>query len=159
VTELRYRFPDHEFADWEALHALLSAAFAPMAGRIDPPSSMNRLTPGLLAEKAGDELLLTCMSGDRLVATAFVRPEADWAYIGKIAVHENWRRRGVARRIFDLVEAHGRKAGWSHLELQARVELTENIATFGALGFIETARTTHAGYDRPTSVTMQKNLA
>ena len=159
MTDLVYRFPDCDFADWERLHALLDWAFAPMAARIDPPSSMTRLTPKLLAEKAGDELLLTCMSGDVLVATAFVRPEAGWAYIGKIAVQDKWRKRGITRRMLDIVEAHGRKAGWSYLELQVRVELTENLATFGALGFVETARTAHAGYDRPTSVTMQKRLA
>ena len=145
--------------DWHAILTLIQYEFAYMQGRIDPPSSMTRLTPKLLAEKARDELMLTCMSGDVLVATAFVRPEAGWAYIGKIAVQDKWRKRGITRRMLDIVEAHGRKAGWSHLELQVRVELTENLATFGALGFVETARTAHAGYDRPTSVTMQKRLA
>ena len=159
MSELVYRFPDRDFADWLTLHALLDRAFAPMAARVDPPSSMTRLTRSLLAEKAGDELLLTCRSDDRQVATAFVRPEAGWAYVGKIAVHDDWRRRGITRRIFDLVEAHGHKAGWTYLELQVRVELTENLATFAALGFVETERTAHAGYDRPTSVTMQKRLA
>ena len=159
MSDLVYRFPDRDFADWAALHALLDRSFAPMAARIDPPSSMTRLTPSLLAEKAGDELLLTCMSGDELVACAFVRPETGWAYIGKIAVHDDWRKRGTTRQMFDLVETHGRRAGWSHLELQVRVELTENLAAFGRLGFVETARTAHAGYDRPTSVTMQKRLA
>ena len=158
MTELVYRFPDRDFADWEMLHALLDRSFAPMAARIDPPSSMTRLTPSLLAEKAGDELLLTCVSGDRLVATAFVRPEAGWAYVGKIAVHDDWRKRGITRQIIDLVEGHGLKAGWAYLELQVRVELTENLATFAALGFVETERTAHAGYDRPTSVTLRKRL-
>ena len=42
------------------------------------------------------------------------------------------------------------------LELQTRVELTENHATFRALGFVEVARTAHPGYDRPTSITFRR---
>ena len=126
--------------------------------RIAPPSSMTRLTSELLARKAGDEFILSCRSGDHLVATAFVRPEGNWAYVGKIAVEEGWRRRGITRRMLEFIEAHGREAGWDYLELQVRIELTENLAAFGALGFVEIERTAHAGYDRPTSVTLRKQL-
>ena len=45
------------------------------------------------------------------------------------------------------------------IELQTRVELTANHRAFRALGFVETGRTAHQGYDRPTSVTMRKRLA
>ena len=45
------------------------------------------------------------------------------------------------------------------LELQTRIELTENHATFGALGFKKIAETAHPGYSRPTSITMRKLVA
>ena len=45
------------------------------------------------------------------------------------------------------------------MELQTRVELTGNQRAFRSLGFVETGRTAHQGYDRPTSVTMRKRLA
>jgi hypothetical protein len=53
-------------------------------------------------------------------------------------------------------EAMARELGRPVLELGTRVELTENHAAFAALGFREVARTAHAGYDRPTSVTMER---
>ena len=56
-------------------------------------------------------------------------------------------------------EALARAAGKPVLELQARVELTGNQAAFSRLGFVETERTAHAGYNRPTSVTMRKTLS
>jgi hypothetical protein len=53
-------------------------------------------------------------------------------------------------------DAMARALGRPLLELQTRVELTENHAIFAALGFREVGRTAHPGYDRPTSVTMER---
>ena len=44
------------------------------------------------------------------------------------------------------------------LELQTRIELTENQATFGRMGFVKTAETAHEGFDRPTSITMRAKV-
>jgi hypothetical protein len=38
------------------------------------------------------------------------------------------------------------------------VELVENHAAFQALGFAETGRTAHSGFDRPTSITYRKSV-
>jgi hypothetical protein len=42
--------------------------------------------------------------------------------------------------------------------LETRVELTQNHAIFRRLGFVETTRKAHPGFDRPTSVTFQKRV-
>jgi hypothetical protein len=48
-------------------------------------------------------------------------------------------------------------ASWQSLQVTAaRVELTETHATFRALGFTETGRTAHPGFDRPTSITFRR---
>ncbi|MFN7434077.1 MAG: N-acetyltransferase, partial [Betaproteobacteria bacterium] len=46
--------------------------------------------------------------------------------------------------------------GRTALELQTRIELTENHATFAALGFAKVAETAHPGYARPTSITLRR---
>ena len=48
--------------------------------------------------------------------------------------------------------------GLRGVELQTRIELTANHATFAALGFVETERTAHPGYDRPTTLTFRRPL-
>lgn len=55
-------------------------------------------------------------------------------------------------------EDFGRESGRAVLELDTRIELTENHATFAALGFVKTGEDAHDGYDRPTFITMQKPL-
>ena len=76
----------------------------------------------------------------------------------KLAVDQAYRRRGILRSLITFAQDMARAEGKSALELQTRVELVENHATFAALGFTKSGETAHAGYDRPTSITMWKAL-
>ena len=143
-------------ADWVALDALLAESFAYMDGRIDPPSSLAAMAPETLRAKAAEETLVTLWEGDALVGCGFLRDTGRSVYLGKLAVRADRRGRGLLRRILAEADAMARARGRPVLELQTRVELTENHATFAALGFREVEQTAHAGYDRPTSVTMER---
>ncbi|QQA44875.1 GNAT family N-acetyltransferase [Pelagovum pacificum] len=124
-----------------------------MDGRIDPPSSMHRLTIETLTESAARTEIWVI--GDPPVATMQLTPRKDVLYLGKIAVSPAMRGRGLARHLVSVARERAQALGLPALELQSRVELVENHATFRALGFIETGRTAHAGFDRPTSITFR----
>lgn len=142
--------------DVPATLALIRAEFAYMDGRIDPPSSMHRLTAeDILRQNETGEVWLI---GSPPLACLLLTPQPDSLYLGKLAVAAGARGTGLARRLIALAEARARALGLAALELQTRVELTENHATFRALGFRETGRTAHKGYARPTSVTFRKQL-
>jgi GNAT superfamily N-acetyltransferase len=144
------------FADWDGLHALLGASYAFMEGRIDPPSSVLRMDARALQTKAREEVLILAHDGERLVGCAFAGLRDDCVYVGKVAVHAGLRRRGIAARMIAEAEAIARAHARPFVELEARVELLENHATFSALGFVKVGESAHAGYDRPTSITMRK---
>lgn len=146
------------FDDWEGLLALLREAFAYMDGRIDPPSSLHALDPAKLAAKAAAEELILAFLDGRLVGCLFAAPRGDALYLGKIAVKPDLRGRGIARRMFEMAEASARARGFAALELQARIELTENHRTFTALGFQKTCVGSHPGYTRPTDVNFRREL-
>jgi hypothetical protein len=61
--------------------------------------------------------------------------------------------------MFEVAEEVARTHGRKFLELQTRVELVENHATFAALGFKKVAESAHPGYSRPTTITMRKPVA
>ncbi|WP_316013882.1 GNAT family N-acetyltransferase [Roseobacter sp. HKCCA0434] len=143
-----------ETSDAELL-ALLRAAFAYMDGRIDPPSSLVRMDRAEIAAKRAEEDVLVVREGGRLVACAFLATHPDHHYLGKLAVHPDRQGTGLGRA---LVEAAIARATRPEIRLQTRVELVENHAAFARLGFVETGRTTHPGYDRPTSVSMALRL-
>lgn len=146
------------FADWDGLLALLRDAFAYMAGRIDPPSSLHGFDAAKLADKAAEEELVLAFVEGTLAGCLFAAPRGDALYLGKIAVRPDLRGLGIARRMFALAEASARSRGFKALELQARIELTENHRTFAALGFEKVGEGSHPGYTRPTDVNFRRRL-
>lgn len=140
--------------------ALLRQSFAYMEGRIDPPSSLRDLTPEVLTAQARDGEIWVIDGTDGGIAACIVMtPKPGALYLGKLAVAEMYRGRGLARRLIDVAEVRAREMGLPVLELQTRVELLENQAAFQAKGFVEVGRTAHPGYDRPTSITYRRPVA
>jgi len=137
---------------------LIRAAFAYMDGVVDPPSSVHRLTEADLARHARDgEVWLIDELGVPL-ACMVLTPKPDRLYIGKLAVAAAHRRHGLGRQLLDHAALRARALGLGVLEMESRVELTGNHAAFAALGFQRTGETAHPGYDRPTSVTFQRQV-
>lgn len=66
------------------------------------------------------------------------------------------RRQGLATQLVALAVDRARALGLPALELQTRVELVENHATFARLGFTRVGATAHPGFDRPTSLTLRR---
>ena len=146
------------FDRWQELLDLILRSFAFMDGVIDPPSSALRLTTVTLAEKAANEFCLIALNGDRLVGCVFARERGDALYIGKLAVDPDEQGNGLGRRLITAAEDLAIRLRKPALELETRVELAGNHAFFRRLGFVEVARTSHAGYDQPTSITFRKRL-
>ncbi|MGE0281546.1 MAG: GNAT family N-acetyltransferase [Rhizobiaceae bacterium] len=151
------RLPEH-FDDWDGLLALISEAFAYMDGIVEPPSSARRLTPQVLIDKARQETCFIATEEGRLIGCIFASERADHIYVGKLAITPSHQRRAVGKGLLYAVEAHAQALGKPILELQTRIELTGNHAAFARLGFRETERTAHPGYNHPTSLTMRKQL-
>ena len=93
-----------------------------------------------------------------LAGCLFAAPRGNALYLGKIAVRPGLQGRGLARRMLAFAEAEARAHGLTALELQTRIELTDNHRAFAALGFEKVGEGSHPGYTRPTDVSFRKNL-
>lgn len=140
--------------DWAALLRLIQTEFACMDARINPPSSMHRLTAATLAATA--ETAEIWVIGRPPIACVVLTPRSDRLYIGKLAVAAPQRRRGHARTLINRAELSARARNLAWLELETRVELTENHALFRAMGFAEVGRSAHPGFAAPTSITFRR---
>ncbi len=141
---------------WEAVHALLVAAFAYMDGRIDPPSSLHAMDVAAIRAKAAEETVVVVTEGARTIACGFCTPREGALYIGKLAVDAAWRRRGLLGCMVDIAEELARSMGLPFLDLEVRVELVENQRAFEALGFRQVRAQCHPGYDHPTNLLMRR---
>jgi ribosomal protein S18 acetylase RimI-like enzyme len=140
-----------------AILDLIQTAFAYMEGVIDPPSSMRTLTLDALCAQATTGEIWSV--GPPLAACVFLTPQPQALYVSKLAVAGPWRGQGLARRLIDQAVLRARHHQRPALDLQSRVELTGNHAAFAAMGFVETGRSSHPGYSRPTSITFRRALA
>lgn len=159
ITEIEVTRLPAGFDRWKELLDLILRAFAYMDGVIDPPSSAHRLTAELLEEKSRTETIFLALAGGDPVGCVALADRGNHCYVGKLAVDPALQGRGIGRRLMEAAEAEARRQGKLAVELQTRIELTGNHATFARFGFRETARTAHEGFSRPTSVTMRKELS
>lgn len=148
-----------DFGRTEELLDLILRAFAYMDGVIDPPSSAHRLTVANLREKCRAEIAFVAMEGKRIVGCVFLAERTDHFYLGKLAVDPACQGGGIGGLLMREAEAAAIATGKPLIELQTRVELTGNHTAFARMGFVEMGRSAHAGFDRPTSITMRKALA
>ena len=86
-------------------------------------------------------------------ACLILTPKGATLYLGKLAVDRGARGRGLSRQLIEHATDRARALGLPSVTLQTRVELVANQKTFETMGFVETGRTAHPGYDRPTSIT------
>ncbi len=166
-------------ADSDALPAILALirrAFAPMRGRIDPPSSAERLDlAAIRAQARAGEIWAI---GTPPVACIFLTPpqgarestgkdaeggagrdaQEGALYLSKLAVDPARRGGGLARRLLAQAEARARALGLARLTLKARIELSENHAFFRQAGFVEAGRECHPGFDSPTTLLFAREL-
>ncbi|MEQ1954104.1 GNAT family N-acetyltransferase [Mesorhizobium sp. CN2-181] len=147
-----------DFDDWDGLLALIHRAFAYMDGVIDPPSSAHQLTAESLRAKAEAETIFLAYHRGRLVGCGALAERGDHFYLGKLAVDPEFQGMGIGGLLVSQAERIARQGGKPAIEMQTRIELVGNHRAFSRLGFIETDRTAHPGYDRRTSLTMRKTL-
>lgn len=143
---------DYDFA---ALRALILHNFAYMDSRIDPPSSMKAMS---LAELAALDAMLVIEANGVPAACMAVTVKPDCLYVGRLAVEQQYRGLGLARRLMHAAERVALAKGISEIELGSRVELTENHALFLKMGFEKVREESHPGYDRPTSFWFRKKV-
>lgn len=141
-------------ADRAAVEAIVQAAYSPYIARIGkPPGPMLDDYAALIVQGAVSVLEDV---GSEIAAIIVLVPKPDHLLLDNIAVSPDRQGQGFGRRLIEFAEAEARQLGHRELRLYTHEKMTENIALYRRIGFVETGRGHAAGYDR---VFMTKRLA
>jgi ribosomal protein S18 acetylase RimI-like enzyme len=125
-------------SDAEAIHRVIEAAFRRLEGRgysslaigaaiIAPQEIAKRLAEGVY-------LLVAEVDGE-IIGTATGLEEHESLHVCSVAVHPDYQRRGVARRLMECLEAIAHSLGCHKLFLQTAWAMTEAMALYESLGY------------------------
>jgi ribosomal protein S18 acetylase RimI-like enzyme len=149
------RFSDGSWL--EELHRFVQDAFRDLP--IDPPSSALKETVADFAARLQSDTIFVALDTNALIGCIFCTLDGNALYIGRLAVHSGWRRRGVATALVDAAKGEARLRGSKRITLGARIALPGNVALFRRHGFVIVRETCHRGFTTPTSYDMELVLA
>lgn len=138
------------------IHVFTQAIFGALD--IVPPSGVLKETEADFAARLRDETCFIVEADGKPIASMFCRRDGDALYIGRLAVHPEWRRRGIADALMEAAKAEARRIGAKRMTLGCRIVLTSNLALFRRHGFVVVGYETHAGFSAPTSYDMELRL-
>ena len=141
-------------ADRAAVERIVGDAYGIYVERIGkPPGPMLDDYAALIADGA----VSVFEDADGTIAAIIVLlPKLDHLLLDNIAVRPDRHGQGLGRQLIAFAEAEARRLGHAELRLYTHEKMTENIALYTRLGFVEAGRGHQAGYDR---VFMTKRLA
>ena len=145
--------------DAAAIATVIAASFEQYRGKLVPESGAFRETAdGIAAELTKDASAIVAERNGETVGCVLMEEMDGDLYFGRLSVLPSARGLGLARKLIDAVEAEARRRGLAGVRLGVRIALTENQRLFGSLGYRETSREAHPGFDHPTSINMRKTL-
>jgi GNAT superfamily N-acetyltransferase len=132
--------------DRPAIEAVVQEAYSIYIERIGkPPGPMLDDYAALIAQgrvSVGED------ANGEIAALVVLIAEADHLLLDNVAVRRDRQGHGHGRRMIAFAESEARRLGYRDLRLYTHVAMTENIALYTRLGFIETGRGEQAGYER-----------
>jgi GNAT superfamily N-acetyltransferase len=139
-------------ADAATVRAIVDAAYGSYIPRIGKP-------PGPMlddyAKRTADGQVWILAGASDIIGILVLQETADGLLLDNIAVAPGHQGKGHGRTLLDFAEAEAKRRGWNEIHLYTHALMTENIALYSRIGYVETKRVTEQGFDR---VYMTKRL-
>ncbi len=134
-----------QLSDLDAIRDCVMAAYTPWIKRIGRrPAPMDDDYTALI--RAGEVFVVR--GHEDVLAVLVVRPLELALLIENVAVHPAHQKQGLGRTLLTFAEQLARQHGLSTTTLYTNVLMTENIALYQRLGYIETERRNEHNFQR-----------
>ena len=135
-----------EPADQAAIETIVRAAYAVYIPRIGkPPGPMLDDYTRLIADGT---VSVIEEAGGEIGALIVLIPKPDHLLLDNIAVRPDRQGRGFGRALIEHAEREANRLGFPEIRLYTHEKMTENIALYTRIGFVETGHGSDGGYDR-----------
>ncbi|WP_104205248.1 GNAT family N-acetyltransferase [Billgrantia saliphila] len=84
----------------------------------------------------------------RIAGYVVFYPEGDYIHLENVAVLPEYSGRGIGKRLIEHVERTSSEAGYEAVELYTNEAMTENLAMYLKMGYVEVGRRREAGFNR-----------
>ena len=139
-------------ADAGPVRSIVDAAYGHYIARIGKP-------PGPMLDdytrRIADRQVWVLEDDGPIVGILVLEQGPHGVLLDNIAVLPERQGRGFGRALIEFAEAETRRRGFGEIHLYTHALMSENIALYRRIGFVETQRVTEKGYDR---VYMTKRL-
>jgi ribosomal protein S18 acetylase RimI-like enzyme len=140
-SAIRKATPD----DVERIRAIARAAYGKYVARLGrEPAPMLADFAGLIA--AG--FAVVAQEHDRIKGYLVGWPESDAYIVDNIAVDPEYQGQGLGRSLIAYAATEARRLQLPAVRLYTNVAMTENLAMYARMGFVETHRATEHGFQR-----------
>jgi ribosomal protein S18 acetylase RimI-like enzyme len=132
-------------ADTDTIGAIARAAYSKYVARIgQAPAPMFADFAAYIARDA----VVLIESDGKVCGFMIAWPETNAYFIDNIAVDPAAQGRGLGRRLIAHAVSEARRLGLRTLSLYTNVAMTENLALYRRIGFVETHRAVENGFNR-----------
>jgi ribosomal protein S18 acetylase RimI-like enzyme len=129
----------------DAIEALVRAAYTHYVVRIGrEPAPMTADYPALI--EAGE--VWVANDGNELVGVLVIRASGDALLLENVAVQPGDQRRGIGRALIAFAEQEARRRGLAKVSLYTHERMSENLAFYPRLGYVEIGRRAEHGFAR-----------
>jgi ribosomal protein S18 acetylase RimI-like enzyme len=147
-----YRLRPATGSDAASVAALVDAAYGHYVERIG-------MQPGPMTDDYAavirDRQVTVAEHDGAIVGVVVLTVTDEGFFIDNVAVHPSRRGTGLGRALLQFAEAEARRAGFDAIHLYTHEQMTENLALYARIGYLEYDRRSQGGF---SLVYMQKQL-
>jgi ribosomal protein S18 acetylase RimI-like enzyme len=132
-------------ADVDVISAIARAAYSkyvPRIGQAPAPTLAD------FAAHVARDAVVVIETGGQARGFMIAWPETRAYFIDNIAIDPAAQGSGLGRRLIEYVVGEARRLGLRTLSVHTNVAMTENLAMYRRIGFVETHRTVENGFNR-----------
>jgi ribosomal protein S18 acetylase RimI-like enzyme len=152
MTKTELSFRPASGADVPEVTALVNAAYGHYVERL---GMLPRPMTDDYAQVIANRRVTVAESNGTIVGVIVLDVDDEGFFIDNVAVDPSYRGRGLGRALLELAEAEARRAGFDSIYLYTHEKMTENLAIYSSIGYVEYDRRSRGEF---SLVYMRKQL-